>query len=47
MYPHGQGERYGNQSPADGEDMKKLVCAGEILVEIMAERIGQSFRAPG
>ncbi|TIW82065.1 MAG: sugar kinase, partial [Mesorhizobium sp.] len=27
--------------------MKKLVCAGEILVEIMAERIGQSFRAPG
>ncbi len=28
-------------------DMKKLVCAGEILVEIMAERIGQSFLAPG
>ena len=23
--------------------MKKLVCAGEILVEIMAERIGQSL----
>lgn len=27
--------------------MKKLVCAGEILVEIMAERIGQSFLEPG
>jgi sugar/nucleoside kinase (ribokinase family) len=28
-------------------EMKKLVSAGEILVEIMAERIGQSFREPG
>lgn len=27
--------------------MKKLVSAGEILVEIMAEQIGQSFREPG
>ncbi|MEO9338324.1 sugar kinase [Mesorhizobium sp. SB112] len=27
--------------------MKKLVSAGEIVVEIMAERIGQSFREPG
>lgn len=27
--------------------MKKLVSAGEILVEIMAERIGQSFLEPG
>ncbi len=27
--------------------MKKLVSAGEILVEIMAERVGQSFREPG
>ncbi|TIT42945.1 MAG: sugar kinase, partial [Mesorhizobium sp.] len=27
--------------------MKKLVCAGELLVEIMAERIGQSFRTAG
>ncbi|TIQ88998.1 MAG: sugar kinase, partial [Mesorhizobium sp.] len=27
--------------------MKKLVGAGEILVEIMAERIGQSFLEPG
>ncbi|MBZ9848151.1 sugar kinase [Mesorhizobium sp. CA14] len=27
--------------------MKKLVCAGEILVEIMTERIGQSFLEPG
>lgn len=41
------GGAYGNQSPADGEDMKKLVCAGELLVEIMAERIGQSFRTAG
>lgn len=37
----------GRQSSGNGEDMKKLVCAGEILVEIMAERIGQSFLAPG
>ncbi len=28
-------------------EMKKLVGAGEILVEIMAERIGQSFLEPG
>ena len=27
--------------------MKKLVSAGEILVEIMAQRIGQSFLEPG
>ncbi|TIU42147.1 MAG: sugar kinase, partial [Mesorhizobium sp.] len=27
--------------------MKKLVSAGEILVEIMADRIGQSFLEPG
>lgn len=27
--------------------MKKLVCCGEILVEIMAERLGQSFLEPG
>ncbi|TIU85942.1 MAG: sugar kinase, partial [Mesorhizobium sp.] len=27
--------------------MKKLVSAGEILVEIMAESIGQSFLEPG
>ncbi|TIR61767.1 MAG: sugar kinase, partial [Mesorhizobium sp.] len=27
--------------------MKKLVSAGEILVEIMAELIGQSFLEPG
>ncbi|TIU67915.1 MAG: sugar kinase, partial [Mesorhizobium sp.] len=27
--------------------MRKLVSAGEILVEIMAERIGKSFLEPG
>lgn len=27
--------------------MKMLVTAGEILVEIMATRVGQTFRKPG
>ena len=27
--------------------MKKLVCAGEIVVEIMADRVDQSLAEPG